>query len=290
MTNIIITPNRLTSSGKLDSFAAADGSLRPILLGRMDVSMIADGVDLKASAAEVGGWIFDHENATTKKFTDAGTPYVKCTYNTCIGGVKSWPKVQFFFNSTQLPSEVYVQFWARRDGSIASNSKFLKIYGKSTGTDYSNATFSNLYTASDLTTVLYSDGTGLQNDNNQSLSYDSGYEANSGRYPSVQPPLTRSFVHIGKFTAAEWGNGTVWHKFQIRIKQNTGTSSADEINDGVFEVWIDNVLRCAGYNIMNKNPINQKYQYIEFGSLMQDNLGFDYDFKNITISKNGWID
>lgn len=290
MTSVTISANRLTSSGKLDSLAAPDGSKLPILLGRMDVSMISDGVDLLDSAAEINGWEFDHSNATTKKYTDTGTPFVRCGYNNCVGGGTSWPSIKYYFDDDTSPQEVFVQFYARRDGSIASGSKFVKIYGKSTGSDYSNATFSNVYDSASIGSILYGDGTGLTNDADNGLSYSDGYEAQSGRYPTVQTPLTRTFVHIGEWTGSDWGAGTQWHKFQIRIKQNSGTSAANEINDGVFEVRINDVIRCAGYNIMNKNPINQLYHYIEFSSLMQNNLGFDIDFKNITVSINGWVD
>ena len=304
MTNITITTNRLTSSSKLDSSAAFGGSPRPILLGRMDVSMVADGTDLKGSLATTANWAFDHGNSTIKKYTEGGQAYVRAVYNNDFNiNVGSWPAIKFLFSGGESPQEFYFQFYARRDGSVPAGCKFVKCYGIVGGDgNCANTTFNNGYGTSYIGSIAYGDGTGLTNDNAEALFYEAGhfYETNlrpsfntvqSGRYPSVAGNiLPRTFAHGGEWTDANWGDGTQWHKFQMRVRQNTGTSSTDETNDGLYEVWVDNVLRCAGYNIMNRNPINRRFYQIEFMSYMQGVVGFTLEMKNITVSTGGWID
>ena len=304
MTNVTINANRLTSTGKLDSSAKSDGNPLPILLGRMDVSMVADGADLLGSAANNARWLFDRQGgAGLTKQSDAGVPYVRGVYVDRSGGGMTWPSIYFNFPNGASPQEFYVQFYARRDGSVAAGCKFVKCYGiVGGGGDYANTTFNNGYSSSTISSVAYGDGTGTTNDNTELLYYNAGgtYQTvnrptegtwASGRFPSVPAnQLTRSFVNGGAWTGTDWGNGTQWHKFQLRIKQNSGTTSLNETNDGLYEVWVDNVLRCAGYNIMNRNPINGRFYRIEFLSYMQDAAGFTLDVKNVTISTGGWID
>lgn len=294
MTTKSITLNRLTSTGRMNSKANSSGGLRGELLGRMDVSMMADGADLIGNiAAKQGGWWFDHSGATLNKYTENGVPYVRGVYPSRVGGGVSWPSVWFDFPNGAAPQEYYFQFEARRDGSIQSCSKFVKCYGGNGGApSYSNTTWNNGYTSSSVSTISFGNGAGLTNDTQNVISYETGHDDEQAtRYPSVPANVrTKSIYHGGSFDGSEWGNGTQWKKWRFRIKVNTGTSPETEINDGIFEVWVDGVQRVGAYNIMNRHYSSSFFSKMEFLSYMQDNLGFTLDMRNITISKYDWVD
>jgi len=295
MTAVTINANRLTADGKLHGSAAPDGSLLPILLGRMDVSMVADGVDLKGSSATQDGWSFDHQNSTITKLTDGdGSPFVRAAYQDRTGGGMSWPSIFYDFAGGASPQDVYVQFEARRDGSILSGSKFAKFYDPNNGgSQYANVTMKNGYTSSDVSSIAFGNGTGLTNDTQHTIWYETGHDDVAPiRYPSVPANVrTTTIDHGSSWSSSDWGNGTQWHKWQFRIKKNSGTSAETEVNDGVFEIWVDGVKKLGAYNIMNRHYSNAlTYSRVEFISYMEANPAFTLDVKNITISKNGWID
>lgn len=293
MTSKTINANVLTSSGKLDSLAAADGSLRPILLGRMDVSMVADDTDLLHSAADVPDvWKYDHINSTLKKYTDSGgDPYVRAVYPDLSGGGTCTPSIKFLFKNDTAPQEIYFQFDARRNGA-GGGSKFVKAFGGVNGISVSNTTWNNGYGNSNIASIGFGNGTGLSNDTQHTFWYESGHDDNAQlRFPSNPANVrTTSIVHGATWTAADWGDGTQWHRWKMRIKQNSGTSPETEVNDGIFEIFVNDVLKLGAYNIMNRHYLSLPFAAIEFMSLMQDALGFTLDMKKITISQNGWID
>jgi len=296
MTSVTINANRLTADGKLHGSAAPDGSLLPILLGRMDVSMVADGTDLLNSAADVPNvWKFDHSNSTLKKYTDgAGDPYVRAVYPDMSGGGTATPSINFYFNNLEAPQEFYFQFYARRNGATLGGSKFVKAHDKNDGiSPYSNVTWNNGYGSSDISSIAFGNGATPTNDNAFALWYETGHDDTSFlRTPSVPANVrTTSIVHGTTWSASDWGDGTQWHKWQMRIKANTGTSPETEINDGLFEVFVNGVLKLGAYNIFNRGYGSAPFGYLEFMSLSQaPAAAFTLEMKKITISKNGWID
>lgn len=292
MTNVTISPNRLTSSGKLDSSADVGGGLRPILLGRLDISMVADDIDLKGSIATSAQWTFDHQNSTIKKYTELGQSFIRSVYNNDLSiNAGSWPSSYFYFQSGIAPQEFYVQLYARRDGAILANSKFMKMYDPNNGgANYSNVTWNAGYSTASIGAVSFGNGTGQTNDTQHVIGYANHSDVNL-RYPSVPANvLPASFIHTSGWDATEWGDGSQWHKWQFRIKANTGTSVETEINDGIFEVWVDGIQRLGAYNIMNRHYGSAPFSKIEFLSYSQGRPSFTLDMKNITISTGGWID
>lgn len=291
MTSKTITPNILLATGKFDSSAAPDGGLLPVLIGRLDVSMVADGVDLKGSAATTANWVFDHINSTIKKYTEAGEPFIRAVYNDDLGiNASSWPSAFFFFPTGTAPQELYFQFYARRNGA-GGGCKFVKAFDKNNGTAYysvSNTTWNNGYSSSGISSIAFGDGTGPLNDNTIAAGYNGNLGGPPMRYPS-QNILPRSSFAGTPFDVAEWGDGTQWHKWQMRVKLNSGTSLITETNDGLLEVFIDGVQRLGHYNIMNRHFDSQGWNKIEFLSYMQGVLGFTLDMKNITLSTGGWV-
>jgi len=286
MTSVTITPNRLTSSGLLDSSAAPDGGLLPVLLGRMDVSMVADGANLVGSAATTGPWEYNvSDGGNIKKYTDSGTPYARGLYT---AGATCNNYIRFIFPE-RTEKDIYIKFLARK--SAGGMPKFVKFYGQILPTNQTaNTTFKGAdYVLGEITTVSYGDGSGTSNDSTFGASYDTGYDSDA--YVGRSGSLPRTFVHGGKFTAAEWGDGTEWHKFEFHVKFNSGTTALNEINDGCVECRIDGVMRCAAYNIFNRHYSNLPLNYVNVMDLVQGAYPtFTLDVKELTVSKYGWID
>ena len=286
MTNKIITANRLTATGKLDSLASSTGNYLPILLGRMDISMVSDGSDLLGSAATTPYWAFDHANGTVTKLTEGAGSFVRGVFNDSSSGT-AWNKILFKF-PTAIENEVYIQFYARK--TAGGFPKFVKVYGKSSSGS-SNTTFKGGdYVVGEITGISYGDGSTTSNDTTFGVSYAPGKDAESYVGGADRNTLPRSFEHGDTFQASEWGDGTVWHKFQFRLKYNSGTTALNEVNDGILESWIDGQLRVKATNIFNRHYSNLPIDYIEFLSYTQGAPAFTMDMKNITISKYGWID
>lgn len=283
MTSKSINANVLTSTGKLDSLAAADGSLRPILLGRMDVSMISSGASLVGSAANNARWEFNvQDGASLTKNNDGTYDYVRGTYPAVTS---PWNKVLFTFDRRD-ETDIYVQFWARK--SAGGMPKFVKFYGQNSG-GYANTTFKGAdYVNGTIDAIGYGDGTGTTNDSQMGVYYDTG--RNTDFYTGRAGALTRSFVNGGKFDVGEWGDGSSWQKFQLRVKFNSGTTALNEVNDGIVESRINNVVRCRGENIFNRHYSNPPLDKVEFLSYVQGAPAFTMDVRSITISRNGWID
>lgn len=288
-------PNRLTSTGKLDSRAMPDGSLSPILLGRMDISMVADDTDLKASAATIGGWSFDHANSTIKKYTDSfGDAYARGVYPDMTVSGTATPSIFFTFKNSTAPQEFYVQFYARRLGT-GGGSKWLKCHDKNDGiSPYSNVTFNNTYQSSNLSVVGFGNGETPTNDAQKVVWHEAGHDDTGFiRYPSNPANvLPLSIEHGATWSSDDWGDGTQWKKFQYRLKMNTGTSAETEVNDGAYEIRVDDVLKLRITNFMNRSYGSQGIGYLEFMSLSQSPgaAAFSIEMKKITVSENGWVD
>lgn len=283
MTSKTINANVLTSTSKLDSLAAADGSLRPILLGRMDVSMISNGANLLGSAANNARWEFNvKDGASLTKNNDGTYDYVRGTYPAVAA---PWNKVIFKFDRRD-ETDICVQFWARK--SAGGMPKFVKFYGQNNG-GYANTTFKGAdYVNGTIDAIGYGDGTGTTNDSQMGVYYDTG--RNTDFYTGRPGSLTRSFVNGGKFDVGEWGDGSAWQKFQLRVKFNSGTTALNEVNDGIVESRINNVVRCRGENIFNRHYSNPPLDSVEFLSYVQGAPAFTMDIRSITVSRNGWID
>jgi len=164
-----------------------------------------------------------------------------------------------------------------------------KFYGQRSGDNQANATYTMEYLTGDVSYIGYGDGAGtnpVQNDTSNGVATFTPNFISTGR----AGPLPRTVVNGGMFTAADWGDGSVWHKFQLRLKRNYGTSAADEINDGIVEMRINDTVRARGVNVYNRHWSNAPLDYVEFLSYSQQNTPFTLDFKNITVSKHGWID
>jgi hypothetical protein len=274
-----ISQYRLTSDGKFSPSADSNGNTKPILIAALDIS---SGV-FPEGGTTAGNWHqYDSFGSVTTIVDGGGFKYLHCQYDDSrTGDGTCEPHVQYYLPS--LMSEVYVEFYARK--TAGGGSKFLKMHGQNISGNYANATFAMDYASGALGSLSYGDGSSISND--AQCRVDAFVDGdNSGRSGS----LTRTFVKGGSWNASDWGDGTQWHNFRMHLKQNSGTTAGNEVNDGIIEMWIDGVQRVAGYNIFNRHYSNTGLEFLDFLELSNSpSPPFNLDMHSIKISRGGWM-
>lgn len=206
-----------------------------------------------------------------------------------VGSGYYGPTLGFYVDDAGIFSnDFYVEFDAKFPGNV-NGCKFVKFFGRrSVEQGYSNATFNLLWGTGEFANIIFTDGTDLEGDAGRAIFFSGGNNAlNIGRAwgtAVVSTPQNRSF------TDTDFGN--TWHHFRFRYKQNTGTTSGNEVADGVFYVEIDGQVFLSVTNIFNRNPNNiPGIDNIQFGGWSQDGGGaFDLDIRNVVISTGGFMD
>ncbi len=205
-----------------------------------------------------------------------------------VGSGYYGPTLGFYVDDNAIVlQDVYLQFQARFPTNV-NGCKFVKFFGRrSEAEGYSNATFNLLWNTGEFSDVLFTDGTDLEGDAARKLFFSGGNNSlNVGR---AWGTAVISTPQNSSFDETEWGN--TWHTFKFRYKQNSGTSSGNEVADGVFYVEIDGNVYLSATNMFNRNPLNlQGLEKIEFGGWSQDGGGvFDLDIRNVVISTGGFF-
>lgn len=256
-----------------------------ILLSRLDLS---GGVPTGDGPGLWGFGFLTDANLTV--VNDGTNTYLRGQYPVDSGGSEGSgaPYIYGGYALPELHQEVYVTIYARMPGPYRQGCKFCKFFGQRLGSDYANTTFATDYSGTDLGSrqyIAWGDGTFDQNDDGNGVGLDEAYPINTGRNGS----LTKIIEHGGAFDSTEWGSG--WHKWQIRARFNSGTTSGNEINDGAYEEHIDGVLRAKAINVFSRNPINHFYDSVQFfGYARGATSPWELHIRDITVSLNGWID
>jgi hypothetical protein len=173
--------------------------------------------------------------------------------------------------------------------------KLIKFFGhNATGgsNTVANATFGLDYTGIDMGSfqyIAYGDGTGQTNDTQNGIALYTPNYIDPGRTGSLARTITPD-PKIGTFASSDWGTG--WHKFQMRLRQNSGTTALNEQNDGVVELIIDDVLYARGQNIFNRHYTNGFIETIGlFGYSRGQSSAFELHIRDgMTISTGGYVD
>lgn len=214
--------------------------------------------------------------------------------------------------SSYNTDHVYIRFYAKMPAHT-HGLKFVKVFGKRPVSDnYANTTFGLDYTGvasgtGSMYAVSYGDGgftnspTGpvevTANDTNRTVDFV-GNSTNSGRAKNLSGYKVTTVQH--PFHELDWG--TNWHKFEIYVKFNSGTSRANEINDGEVTVKIDGVPYVEATGLFNRHPTNGTIQKIEIlgwtqnewpwvngvGRVEKPTPEFEIWYDNVEISLNGW--
>jgi len=182
--------------------------------------------------------------------------------------------------SWDLP-EVYVEFQARLpSGPIGP--KFYKVHGDGGGVEYANTTYglgagdANMY-------ISFGDGTTTGNDVANVIFLDGSNPTWIGRSHG------RAQVTLAS-PPTPFRLDQAWHTFRIRHTYNSGSTSQNETNDGIFYLEIDGVVRVNAVGVFNRHPLNRRrVNQLTFGDWVQNDAAALVDFRNIKVSTGGWV-
>jgi hypothetical protein len=235
------------------------------------------------------GWIFGaQDGGTVSVSTDASKNLngsagsLKGTYPTPVGSVYAWGTYSVASLNTY---ELYIEFWAKMPAA-KEGLKFLKVFGGDSS-GYANTTFALDYTGADygsMYQVSFGDGSTAYNDTANVINFDGSYPQWIGRSfgtARVQTPMGRSF------RSTDWG--TAWHKFRIRVKYNSGTTSANQIADGAYYVEIDGNVYVNATGLYNRHYSNKPIDRVElFGWTQSGTRPFEIWYDDVRISSGGF--
>ena len=200
------------------------------------------------------------------------------------GGVFVWGA----YSLTALKTEdVYVEFWAKMPAA-KEGLKFLKVFGVNNNGTYANTTFGLDYTGVDFGSMYeigFGDGTGTANDMANAIIFDGSNPSWIGRSygkATVQTPQGHAF------SSSMWG--TTWHHFRVHVKFNTGTTSANEVNDGEYYVEIDGNVYVNATGLFNRNPVDGPIDRVElFGWSQNASSAFQVWYDDVRITTGGFV-
>lgn len=192
--------------------------------------------------------------------------------------------------------EVFVQFDARMPLGALGGLKFCKVFGIRTDSqgnvnndsnpNFANTTFGLWYTNGEFQAVSWGDGaTATNNDTNSIVSFNgTGHVFNRADGLGVVATTPKGRY----FDATDWG--TDWHRFHLRVRFNSGTTAANETNDGLVEVYIDGELWARAENIYNRHYSNRGIYAVKlFGWTEGPNPSFTLDIDNVHVTTGGWV-
>lgn len=206
--------------------------------------------------------------------------FVRASYPAPSEAVYAWLGLDV---SAENTDNIYLDFDARMPGNV-NGFKFVKVFGKTNGGAYSNCTFALAYGTGVMAEVSFGDGSTSQNDTQQVLKFDGSNPSWIGRSYNngavVSTPQSASF--------SGWSDNA-WHNFKLGVKFNSGTSAANETNDGTFYVEIDGNVYCDASGLFNRYWGASDIEMVELFGYAANGLAFDMDYDNIVISKDGFI-
>lgn len=214
---------------------------------------------------------------------------LKATYPKATGSVYAWA---VYYLSDLKTNEIYLDFWAKMPGA-KQGLKFLKVFGGhtngNTGT-YANTTMGTDYTGSDYGSIYqvgFGDGATTGNDYGNAINFDGAYPSWIGR--SYGKGATVLTPQKKGFSSTDWGTG--WHHFKVRIKFNSGTTAANEVNDGAYYVEIDDKVYVDAKGLFNRHYSNAPIDRVEFFGWAQTGTApFEIWYDDIRITTGGFID
>jgi hypothetical protein len=170
--------------------------------------------------------------------------------------------------------------------------KFLKVFSQNVqGNGYANTTFGLDYTGTDTgngTMIQTAFGEGKDADNDaQNVIFLSGSNPTwTGR--SYGLPGYSVLTPQGKpFGGNDWGSQ--WHLFELHVKFNSGTSAANEKNDGEVFVRVDGKVYVDAKGLFNRNYLNKPIGSVQIlGWSRTGTVPFDIWYDNIEVSIDDW--
>ena len=260
-----------------------DVAKKPVLIAEMDFS---DPSLIEypywSNGSQLGGSLSFQNGYAEGEFPESDSAGVSYVWLSC----KLWQ-----FPEGDNLDQIFIEFDAQMPGSVKRGFKFCKVFGldysedSSYSTHESNCTFGIDYVTGNFSQVNYGDGTGLfAEDTAKSIHFDGSITSNIGRSPN--PEI--NYYGGNSWSASNWGED--WHHFRLMVKFNSGTSPENEIADGEFYVEIDGVAYLYAKNIFNRHYSSAPIRGVGFYNITQNNPGFKFNYDNIKISKNGFME
>jgi len=185
-----------------------------------------------------------------------------CDSNSCGDRFHNW-------TVPATTSELSIKFNFKMDcgaGNCVGGAKFLKLFGIRNGDNYANTTFQLIYQTSTLEQILY----GCSGDTRDAINVFR-YNSPPGIYNSCSnsssPEITTS---RGSIINPKDGQ---WHTLAVQMKYND-----DGINNGLYNVWYDDVKVIGVTDVNNRSNTNSKYfKTVQIGGWNQYYGGIPYD-------------
>lgn len=177
--------------------------------------------------------------------------------------------------SSSKASALYVKFRFKFTGIGVGGIKFLKLFGKSknvaTKAEYANNTwnFGEVEAIpSNLHSVCYGNGEGLQNDTDVCVRFDGSFGGDPG--PIVFQTKTKRF----------YPEKNTWYQIEAYQKFNTNGN-----RDGEYWIKINGNLAMHITNVKNRNDANiREFEKVSFGDYSNRFADFDFYIDDIAIS------
>ncbi len=281
-----------SSSGGAGGAGPGGGAGKVVLFESFDAvseTSISDGADHpQPSGFSMGaqhGAVLHFETDPAQSYGGTGKS-MRASYPVPSGDVYAWGGVGLDQYATD---NVYVRFRAKMPGN-RHGLKFLKVFGQNVnGAGYANTTFGLDYTGIDngsMYAASFGDGTDLTNDTANVVLMDGTNPGWIGRSHGL--PGTSVATPQGKaFASAEWGSE--WHLFELHVKFNSGTTAANEKNDGELFVRIDGKVYVDAKGLFNRNFLNKPIGSVDvLGWSQGGTMPFDVWYDNIEVSLDDW--
>ncbi len=260
-----------------------------------DVSLIMLGPSVGGGQATPGGggtelanWTFSDNAKPAAAYAGSqnggsigySNGFVRASYPAPSDAVYAWFGLDV---ASENIDNIYLDFDARMPGNV-NGFKFVKVFGKTNAGAYSNCTFGLEYGTGVMAAVSFGDGSTSQNDTQQILKYDGNDPSFVGR--SYNNGAVLSTPQNASFSG--WSDND-WHNFKLGVQFNSGTSAANEVNDGTFYVEIDGDVYCDSSGLFNRYWGASDIEKVELFGYASNGSSFDMDYDNIVISKDGFM-
>lgn len=234
--------------------------------------------------AQAGG-VISFEKDTAQTFGGQGKS-LKASYPVPTGEVYAWGGVGLEQYNTE---DLYMRFRAKMPGNH-HGLKFLKVFGQNVqGKGYANTTFGLDYTGSGYGSMMqtaFGEGKELDNDAQNVVNLDGSYPEWIGRSFGLpgNSVLTPQNMPFG---GDDWGSK--WHLFELHVKFNSGTTAANEKNDGELFVRIDGEVYVDAKGLFNRNYLNKPIGSVQIlGWSQTGTVPFDIWYDNFEVSIDDW--
>lgn len=228
---------------------------------------------------------------------------LKYVYKPMAIGQSQYPSGGFSLASYNT-NHAYIRFVAKMP-KHTHGLKFLKVFGKraaGSALNYANVTFGLDYTgisdgAGSMYVTSFGDGSNgrVANDTQNVLRFQGGTTSEDAGRSYGKQGFSVLTPQYRNFRAINWGSE--WHKFEIYVKFNSGTTEENETNDGEFIVRIDDQVYLDAKGLFNRHYSNLPIDRIEIlgysqtGRVNGQNVAtpeFEIWYDNVEISLHGW--